>query len=313
MQSKVSRRLVAFGIGGTFLCFSFRYIYVNFQWAQIYQLMRQLHLYRFLIGGGLSIIAYWLLRALRWRLMLHRLNIKATVSDLYLCTSIALSMAILTPLQSGEAFKVELLKKMSTVDRSPGYTSFALERYLDLFAVMLLAIISLSARLTGASSRLYIFYLLAASIFLFAVLFIACKWDFGGKAREYQGHIRACVSDPRMLLSVVALTLLCWVTVACGWQICLHSLSIDINLRDALSLTSIMTIINILSFIPGAVGVSEAGIAEFLTRLGKAPAAAQAGALVLRFYSFLIILIGIFHLLYWKVLRLRRRVPHLDM
>ena len=312
MQSKVSRRLVASAIGGTLLYFSFRYIYVNFQWGQIYQLMKQVHLYRFFIGGGLSIIAYWFLRALRWHLMLHRLNIKASLSDLYLCTSIALSMAILTPVQSGEAFKVELLKKTSAVDRSPGYTSFALERYLDLFAVMLLAIISLSARFTGAGSRLYLLYLLAASVVLLAGLFIVCKWDFGGKAREYQEHIRACVNDPRTLLSVAALTLLGWVTVAWGWQICLHSLSIDINLRDALSLTSIMTIINILSFIPGAVGVSEAGIAEFLARLGKEPAAAQAGAIVLRFYSFLIILIGIFHLLFWKVLRLRRRFQYLD-
>jgi len=48
-----------------------------------------------------------------------------------------MSFAIITPLQSGEALKVEMLKKIGALERVPGYGIFITERILDLITVYL--------------------------------------------------------------------------------------------------------------------------------------------------------------------------------
>jgi len=49
---------------------------------------------------------------------------------------------------------------------------------------------------------------------------------------------------------------------------------------------------NILSLVPGAVGVSEAGISLFLIHLGFPAPLAQAGAFILWFYAIMILAMG---------------------
>ena len=69
---------------------------------------------------------------------------------------------------------------------------------------------------------------------------------------------------------------------------------------------SIVALIGILSFIPGGLGISEAGSSQLLIHFGIAVAAAQAGSLVLRSYSLISIVLGIGHLGLWKLVRARR-------
>jgi len=54
---------------------------------------------------------FWLFRALRWFVLLEASGIHIAFSRLYLVGAISVALAILTPLQSGEALKVEFLKK----------------------------------------------------------------------------------------------------------------------------------------------------------------------------------------------------------
>ncbi len=303
MQVKAVRKITGFLIAATMLLLSIRYILVTFQWREIYSILRRVEPVWLLGGGGLTILIYWLLRSIRWNIMLRRLQVPVHIGDLYLCTAISLSLAIFTPLQSGEALKVELLKRTGGLQRSEGYSSFALERYLDLCTVVLLAVVSFSERLTTGGGRTFYFYLLFGLAVLVVGLIGACKWEIKGRFRQPQLHIRSCVSDPGTIFLVVSLTFAGWCVIALGWLACLRSLAVEIGMQDALGLVSVITIVNILSFIPGAVGVSEAGIAEFLIRLGKDPASAQAGALIVRCYGLLMILIGLGHLGIWRLLR----------
>lgn len=66
---------------------------------------------------------------------------------------------------------------------------------------------------------------------------------------------------------------------------------------------SVMTVIDVLSFIPGGVGVSDAGIAELLIRTGHGSPASQVGALAIRFYRILMALSGGVHFLIWKIVQ----------
>jgi uncharacterized protein (TIRG00374 family) len=99
----------------------------------------------------------------------------------------------------------------------------------------------------------------------------------------------------------MVLTFLGWAMIALAWQACLMSLSIVIGFIDMLGLLSLIALASVLSFIPGGLGIAETGITEMLISYGIDAPLAQAGALLLRALSFLIIAMGAFH---WLLLRL---------
>ena len=63
-----------------------------------------------------------------------------------------------------------------------------------------------------------------------------------------------------------------------------------------------MTFGTLLSLIPGGIGVAEVLTIEALVAMGIAPAAAQAGALILRLYGLIGIVFGLCHLMVWPFL-----------
>ncbi len=114
---------------------------------------------------------------------------------------------------------------------------------------------------------------------------------------EFVAHLQRGVRTPTMLLLLLVSTFVSWSIVALGWQACLLSISIQLDFLDVLGLLSVVTVASIVSFIPGGLGVAEASVAEFLIRCGLAAPVAQAGALSLRGFSLLVILLGGIHLL----------------
>ena len=100
------RRLAAWSFGSLVFITACWYIARTFQWTSITPILRQVRLGWLLIGGGLSLILYWLLRAVRWHILLRRLGVRVPFLDLYLCTAAALSFAIFTPFQTGEMIKI---------------------------------------------------------------------------------------------------------------------------------------------------------------------------------------------------------------
>jgi uncharacterized membrane protein YbhN (UPF0104 family) len=69
-----------------------------------------------------------------------------------------------------------------------------------------------------------------------------------------------------------------------------------------MALTSVMALVGVLSPIPGALGVAEAGTAELLIRFGYHAALAQSGAVILRSYGAIAAVLGVLHLAAWTVL-----------
>ena len=72
---------------------------------------------------------------------------------------------------------------------------------------------------------------------------------------------------------------------------------------------TVVTLAAILSFIPGGLGVSEAGSAQILMKFGQSAATAQAGAILIRSYGMLVVLLGLAHLGVWLVMRSRNSPP----
>jgi uncharacterized membrane protein YbhN (UPF0104 family) len=242
-------------------------------------------------------------RAMRWRLLMHGMQVRTRFVDLYLCSSIALSLSVFTPLQSGEVLKVELMKKYGGLERSPGYSAFLLERAADLYAVLAIGMVALVAS-TPAYAILLTALLLALPMGAHAALH---RFRLPGRAGQFLINMQDAVQTQGGLTLLLIMTSLGWAMVALGWHASLRSVSIQIDVGQLLGLVSVITLATIASFVPGGLGVTEVGVAEMLLRYGISAPLAQAGALALRGYSLLIIALGLLH--YFLFVAIRHRVP----
>jgi uncharacterized membrane protein YbhN (UPF0104 family) len=295
-------RAAVLGVGAIVLAASAAYIATSFQWRAALQLLARADLATFLVGSSAAILGYFMVRAFRWRYLMSGMQVKVGFLDLYLCSSVALSLSILTPLQSGEALKVELLRKYGGFGRLPGYSAFALERAADLYVVISIGAVALlapSGSVAQALLLLGVFMALPVAAYL-----VLHRIRLSGRVGDFVRHLQQGVGDAPTLAVLLASTFLSWAIVALGWQACLASLSIVPGFTDMRGLLSVVCLASILSFLPGGLGIAEASTTEFLIRYGVQAAPAQAGALMLRGFSILVILLGSIHLL---VLRERWR------
>lgn len=301
-------RVAAMLFAGLVFAGSSVYVVITFQWGPIWSALREVNPF-YLVGyGGSSIILYWMIRALRWHLLLKRTDTKVSFFDVYMCTAVALSFSIFTPLQSGEVVKVELLKKYGMIQRYPGYGSFLVERALDLATVLSIAGISLLTALKFVlPDRSYAYFLIGASISFSVIgICILYRLRFTGRAKQLLDQMRLCIRSFPQLLLVTFITFVSWSSVTLSWYLLLHCGSLSLDFFRTAALMSTVTLISILSLVPGGLGVSEAGTSQVLVWLGFAPAAAQTGTLLLRSYSVIAIALGIVHLVLWKMVRRNR-------
>ncbi|MGA2225361.1 MAG: lysylphosphatidylglycerol synthase transmembrane domain-containing protein [Syntrophobacteraceae bacterium] len=283
------------------------YVALTFQWGAIALALKEVNLIHLFGYGGSSIMLYWMIRALRWHLLLKRSGTIVPFFDIYMCTAVSLSFSIFTPLQSGEMLKVELLRKYGMIQRFPGYGSFLVERALDLATVLTIAGISLLTALNFLPHRSYAFYFIAASIsFGLIGIYALFKLRFTGRVQQLLDHMNQCIRNVPNLLLVTLITCISWASVALSWYLLLYCGSLPLDFLKTLALMSTVTLISILSLVPGGLGISEAGTSQVLIWLGFASTAAQTGTLLLRSYSIIAIVLGVAHLALWKMVRKRR-------
>jgi len=305
------KRLAASLIGGVVLLLCSVYIARNFQWREAFTLLSGANLAWFFVGGGGGIIGFWLMRTLRWRLLLRGMQPHVPFADLYLCSAVALSLSVFTPFQSGELLKVELLKKYGHVGRLPGYSTLLLERIADLYAVIAIGIVALTMRLGSLSQADVAWLALLLLGMPVAAYLLLHRLRLPGRVGQVVDQIQSSVSSPTVLCTLLILTFLSWAMSALAWQASFLSLSIALGITDIMGLLSIITLATVVSFIPGGLGVAEAGVTELLMGYGISAPLSQAGALILRALSFLIIVMGAFHWL-WLWLRWNREFKLAD-
>ena len=306
-RSRVQYRALMVGFSLIVFAGSVWFIGQTFRWNELAQVLTGVDLPLLIVGGGASIVVYWLLRTLRWHILLRRTDTRVPLLDLYLCTAVSLSFALFTPLQSGEMLKIELLKKYGMVRRFPGYGSFLVERALDLVALLTMACVSLLTIVDVLPNRTYAYGILGCLILVCVVGLVAlAKVRLTGRPQQLMATMRQCVGNIPTLVGVAAITCVSWASVAFSWQVFLYSGGIHVSFAQAVALMSIVALISILSLIPGGIGVSEIGTSQMLMHFGFAAAVAQAGSLILRCYSLVAVVLGAGHLGLWKLVRMRR-------
>lgn len=249
------------------------YIERTFQWRELGQVLRDVNLTCLVAGGGASIVVYWMIRTLRWHILLRRTGTHVPLLDLHMCTAVSLSFALFTPRQSGEMFKIELLKKYGMIQRSPGYGSFLVERALDLATLLTMACVSLLTSLNILPNRTLAYYILGGLVLAcVAGLIVLTKLRLKGQPQPLLEHMRQCVGDVPTMVLVMAITCVSWVLVAFSWQVFLYSGGIHLGFAKTVALMSIVALISVLSLIPGGLGISEAGTSQLLIHFSVAVA-----------------------------------------
>jgi uncharacterized membrane protein YbhN (UPF0104 family) len=279
-------------------------VLLEYQWGAIWQALQKSDFSLFLAGSIFSIIFYWLCRALRWQILLRGDGIVLPFWQIYLVTGVSVGSSTVTPFQSGEALKVEYLRKHGA-GRLSGYTIFFLERLLDLLTVVGLGVLGVSLGFDFGIPHSY-FYIFALVFVAIAAAMIAGVFHFPS---ERLNPVRVLLREKReqkwTLGAAAVLTVLSWLMVIIGWKIALSSVSIDINFLQASSVVSLTTLLVIMSFVPGAVGVSELGISTILTKMGIENSLAQTGAIAVRGYALMILGLTVLHWIILKILSKR--------
>lgn len=305
-MNNTRRRMFSIIIGAVIFAVSISYIIAYFQWQEILSVLFRVNFFWLLGGGFFSILLYWLIRALRWSILLQSVGVQIHFLRLYLIGAVSMAFSIITPMQSGEAVKVELLKKTGDLNRLPGYSVFVVEKIMDVVVVGLLAAVCVLLGLAGFLDEKIILLASVAVVAGFVIFLItiqAIRPSESSLIGRFLVPLNQCIKNGKILALITTLTLAGWLVVALGWYFCLRSISISLSFFQTLALTSIITLVNVLSLIPGAIGISEAGIAAFLVYLGYTEPMGQAGGLILRIYGFMLLLLGILHYIVIKLMR----------
>jgi uncharacterized membrane protein YbhN (UPF0104 family) len=300
------------GVAISIFVASVLYLAVKFQWREALSYLARVNFIRLVILIWMTQFVYIVVRAWRWRAAVRHANPEIRFFDLYWITAVVVSLAILTPAQSGEALKIELLKRRGLLDRLPGLGAFGLERALDLLTISSIGALGVAF---GGFAKQYRGVGWGASALMalaLMALYVLLHFDPGGRVSHWLSSIRAGGGTPSTRAMMAAATILCWTLTGVSWQIALLAVDIHLSLPEILSLLSLVTLGALLSWIPGGLGVSEVLTAGALVSMGIAPVAAQAGALILRAQALIIVLFGLVHLLLWPLMRIPLRVRRHD-
>ena len=302
MRSRRTVKLRTFLIPILVFAASVFYIASRFQWREVFTALFKADLLKLVVLVSLSHFAYIVVRAWRWRSAVRHVIPQVTFFDYYWITAVVVSLSMLTPGHSGEALKIEVMKRRGLLGRLPGAGAFALERVMDLVMLSSMCAIGL---VFGNFAAPFPGWKAGAVILAALGLLVLCGLLFfnpGGRTSLWLAQLR-CGGSPKTWLLMAVLTFLSWVLVAVNWQISLSAVQIHLALSQVLLLISLVTIGAVLSLIPAGLGVSAVVTTAVLTNMGVVAVTAQAGALVLHAYGLIIVLFGLVHLGLWPMYR----------
>jgi glycosyltransferase 2 family protein len=267
------------------------YVLRTFNWGEIGRLLGGADLPMALLGSAATLLAFYFLRAARWHLLLREAGTPTPFARVFEATAFSVGIAILTPASAAEALKVEMLKRNLHTDRATGYSSFAAERILDGVVLALFGLAGVQQ--AGLFRGSWISEILLAGGVLGALALAGLM-----SARGY-----------RLRAPVLAVTVLGWLAIGAGWHLCLRALAIDVSFFGTLTALALSTILSVITFVPGGIGVSEVSITALLQLLGVEAALAQAGSIMIRAFGLWALLLG---LALWAGARYVGKVPKMS-
>ena len=224
---------------------------------------------------GLSLLNY-ALRFLRWHGYLRALGARVGLGRDLLIYVAGFAFTV-TPGKAGEVVRSVYLRAAG-VPWSPGLAALAVERVLDLAAVMMLAALALRAFADQALPALLLVIGVAGGLLIVTRPGLAPRlvgWlpDGGRWGRLKEGslavldHARLLLA-PKRLLGGLGLGVVAWAAEAWGFYLLLGWLGVDAEWWQAMGIYAVSMLAGALSFLPGGLGGAEAAMVALLVAGG---------------------------------------------
>jgi uncharacterized membrane protein YbhN (UPF0104 family) len=217
----------------------------------------------FPLALGLTGLNY-VLRFWRWQRYLERLAIDVPLGRSAVIFTAGLA-GTLSPAKLGEVLKSGLLRRSFGVPVRRSAPIVLVERITDGLGIVALA------ALAGASAAgsLPLLAVAAGAIVALAILLRTRLLD------------RFARLGTPLLVGMSALAAASWFFECLAAYVCVRGLGLDVSLADTTVAFCVGTLAGALTFLPGGLGVAEAGMTVLLQRLGGLSAADAAAATVL--------------------------------
>lgn len=277
---------------------------------------------------GLVSVGYGL-RWAKWEIYLRLLGIRLPLGRSVLAFLAGFVMTV-TPGKVGEVVKSVLLRQSDGVAVARTAPVVLAERLTDLIALIILAAMGIGTYQYGATALLAVSALVLAGVVLLS-------WDRGVRAglamvarvpmgRRLEPKLREAYDStrvllkPRPLLVTTVVSVLAWGLEAVAFVLIVRGFS---NVDPALSadfgaggfVYAMTTIIGAVSFLPGGLGVTEAGMISALQVLEivSMPAVASAASILARLATlWWAVVVGVFAFAAFQRLYIKGRTPAPD-
>jgi uncharacterized protein (TIRG00374 family) len=258
--------------------------------------------WQLVLAAALINIATTVLRAVRWRLILRSIA-EVPLRELWFISFASSLINFIIPLRTGEVARAVLLKQRHKVPVSAALPTIAVDRSLDLLAVLIEGVVgaALGIRL---DPRLELGLLFAGLLMLGFAVAVALAITSGERAvrlvecvlpgridgalrerllgilRGFIGGFAAIGRRPKDILQVLAISLVAALVDAAGFYVLFVSLDVSVSPAIVLTGYALFVLTYLIPGAPGYVGSAEAFGSLIFGSLGVATAQA-AGTIVL--------------------------------
>ena len=256
-------------------------VYVGFSiWANARQVAEALGHFRWSLAALACLLAAgnYLVRFGRWQYYLRVLGLRVAPRDSLLVFLAGFSLTV-TPGKLGEAVKAFLLRASHGYSVARTAPVVVAERVTDLLALLLLALagvfhFDVDRRFLVAGAALVLGGVLVVSIdpLAEAALAVAARLPgvrrFAPKLREMHAATAELLHPRPLLLATLISTASWFLECLAFWVVVQGFPGALLPLRAATFIYAAMTIAGALSFLPGGLGVTEAGMLALLVKFG---------------------------------------------
>ncbi|MBI2886691.1 MAG: flippase-like domain-containing protein [Chloroflexi bacterium] len=256
----------------------------------------------------LAFVTYYLtfpLRGLRWRFLLENvgLSLKAGVrlpSLLVLSRMLYLSWFAncVIPAKLGDAYRGYQLKQATGVSFSTVMGTVLAERFMDMVVLMLLlvaATLGLGGAQAGAADATTQIFLGGVLLMALGVVGLGTMWGLRGHLHrllprqvqaQYLRFQEGTLGSFRNLPVIFLLSVAVWFTEAGRLFLVVQALGLNLNLSFVIFASLAASLLTVVPFTPGGLGLVEAGVVGLLLLVGVSKEAAVAATLLDRAVSY---------------------------
>lgn len=256
-----------------------------------------------LIFSILGLMLFQILaRTIRWQYSLRAINIKIKFIKTYILSASSIAMAIFSPAQSGDLMKIEFLKSKYKIPRRNSLSTVILEKSQDIAINFIIFFIFL---LYGGKKLLQLNYSLIIIVSLLSIIMGVIILIYLGKrfeaVRIILDSLKSLIKEPRTMIFTSMISIIYWASVAFTWVLLAKLIHIDISFITMVFIMSCVTIVMVISLIPGAIGAMEASSAVLISLLAKiTPIQAILFGLLIRLETIIMFLIGYIHIFFLR-------------